>query len=163
MNTTPGISLLIMGWSEPQGFGNEFIECVETIRLRLKEILIQSQQQLNFQRLNSRFTAILHTIPHALVFISNDGYSGWVNQKAAALLKLSNEGEQLPVTLSEAMTQLRNQATNLEDIYREAARLFQSPDNAISDWNWQLEATSLKVSCLPVKSPGVNGRLWIFE
>ncbi|MFY0255034.1 hypothetical protein ACDQ55_13885 [Chitinophaga sp. 30R24] len=163
VNTTPNSSVLILGWSEPQLFTPEFLECIETIRLRLKEILLQSQQQVYFQRVAIRFAAILHTIPHALVFINNDGFSGWVNQEGATLLGLSGPGEQLPAILSDAMTQLRNRALNVEDIYKQAVQLFSSPENSISDWTWELEHTTLKVSCLPVSTQQISGRLWIFE
>lgn len=163
VNTTPNNSLMILGWSAPQTFTPEFQECIETISLRLKEILLQSEQQLYFQRIAARFSAILHTIPHAMVFINNDGFSGWINQEGATLLGLSGPGEQLPAILSDAMTQLRNSATNSEDIYREAVRLFSSPENSITNWSWQLENKTLKVSCFPVNTQQVNGRLWIFE
>jgi len=163
INTTPNNSLLILGWSSPQEFDSEFLECIETIRLRLKEILLQSQQQLYFQRVAIRFAAILHTIPYALVFINNDGFSGWINQEGATLLGLSGPGEQLPAILSDAMMQLRNKATNVADIYKEAVLLFSSPENSISNWIWQMEHKALKVSCLPVTTQQISGRLWIFE
>jgi hypothetical protein len=163
INTTPNNSLLVLGWSSPQQFDSDFLECIETIRLRLKEILLQSQQQLYFQRVAIRFAAILHTIPYALVFINNDGFSGWINQEGATLLGLSGPGEQLPAILSDAMMQLRNKALNIDDIYKEAVLLFSSPENSISNWNWQMEHKVLKVSCLPVTTQQISGRLWIFE
>ncbi|TWF41463.1 hypothetical protein FHW36_103267 [Chitinophaga polysaccharea] len=163
VNTTPNNSLMILGWSAPQTFMPEFQECIETISLRLKEILLQSEQQLYFQRIAARFSAILHTIPHAMVFINNDGFSGWINQEGATLLGLSGPGEQLPAILSDAMTQLRNSATNSEDIYREAVQLFSSPENSITNWRWQMENKTLKVSCFPVNTQQISGRLWIFE
>ncbi|SEW41078.1 hypothetical protein [Chitinophaga arvensicola] len=163
VNTTPNNSLLVLGWSEPPSFEPDFVECIETIRLRLKEILLQSQQQLYFQRVAIRFAAILHTIPHALVFINNDGFSGWVNQEGATLLGLSGPGEQLPAVLSDAMMQLRNKALNTEEIYKKAVHLFSSPENALTNWTWQLENSTLSVSCLPVTTQQISGRLWIFE
>ncbi|PSL46204.1 hypothetical protein CLV51_103180 [Chitinophaga niastensis] len=166
VDTTPNNSIIILGWSKPQTFESDFLECIETVRLRLKEILLQSQQLLYFQRVAVRFAAILHSIPHALVFINNDGFSGWVNQEAATLLNLSGPGEQLPAVLSDAMTQLRNKAINTEEIYTEAMHLFSSPENAISNWIWKLEtpiSKTVKVSCIPVTTQQVSGRLWIFE
>ncbi|HEY9262371.1 hypothetical protein [Chitinophaga sp.] len=163
INTTPNNSLLILGWSSPQQFDNDFLECIETVRLRLKEILTQSQQQLYFQRIAIRFAAILHTFPYALVFINNDGFSGWANQEGATLLGLSGPGEQLPAVLSDAMTQLRNKALNIDDIYKEAVILFSSPENSITDWVWKMEHKVLKVSCLPVTTQQISGRLWVFE
>ncbi|NSL87532.1 hypothetical protein [Chitinophaga solisilvae] len=166
VNTEPHNSVIILGWSEPQEFSQPFQECTETIRLRLKEILTQSQQQLYFQGIAMRFAAVLHTLPHAVIFINNDGFSGWVNQQAADLLQLSGPGEQLPAILSDAMTQLRNKTTNTEEIYNTAIHLFSSPDKSITGWEWQMAAPAAKtyrVSCLPVTSQQVNGRLWIFE
>ncbi|HEY8954551.1 hypothetical protein [Chitinophaga sp.] len=163
VNTSPNNSLLILGWSESPSFDAGFLDCMETIRLRLKEILVQSQQQIYFQRVAIRFAAILHTIPHALVFINNDGFSGWVNQEGATLLGLSGPGEQLPAVLSDAMMQLRNKAANIAAIDKEAMQLFSSPENSIRNWTWELEHNTLLVSCLPVSTQQVSGRLWIFE
>ncbi|SKC97170.1 hypothetical protein SAMN05660461_0863 [Chitinophaga ginsengisegetis] len=163
VDTSPNNSLLVLGWSEPASFEPGFLECIETIRLRLKEILVQSQQQIYFQRVAIRFAAILHTIPHALVFINNDGVSGWVNQEGANLLGLSGPGEQLPAILSDAMTQLRNKALNITTIEKAAVPLFSSPENSISNWSWQMENKLLLVSCLPVTTQQICGRLWIFE
>ncbi|RAJ82059.1 hypothetical protein CLV59_104284 [Chitinophaga dinghuensis] len=164
--TEPTNSIILMGWSEPMTFNNSFQECVETIRLRLKEILTYSQQQQHFQKVASRYAAIMHTIPHALIFINNDGFSGWVNQPAAELLHLSGPGEQLPAILSDAMLQLRSKTTNAAEIYQEAMRLFSSQQNSITSWEWKFaspEEMSYNVTCLPVLSQQVSGRLWIFE
>lgn len=163
VNTSPDNSLLILGWSEPPSFDAGFMECIETIRLRLKEILVHSRQQIYFQQVAIRFAAILHAIPHALVFINNDGLSGWVNQEGAALLGLSGPGEQLPAVLSDAIMQLRNKATNIVDINRKVMQLFSSPENSIRNWSWELAHNTLLVSCLPVTTQQVSGRLWIFE
>ncbi|RBL91634.1 hypothetical protein [Chitinophaga flava] len=166
INTEPHNSLLILGWTTQQVFETAFQDCIETIRLRLKEILTHTQQQLYFQGIAMRFAAILHCLPHAVIFINNDGFSGWVNQKAADILELSGPGEQLPAILSDAMTQLRNRAVNTDDIYNTAIELFASPENAISNWEWKLEGAdprTYRVSCLPVTSQRINGRLWIFE
>ncbi|WP_143308816.1 hypothetical protein [Chitinophaga vietnamensis] len=165
-STTPDISVILLGWHAMQTFDDAFTACVETIRLRMKELRLQSQQQSYLRKLSQRFAAIMHTIPHALVFIDNDGFSGWVNQQGAQLLKLPGPGEQLPVILSDALTQLRNRTTNTQDIYKEAIRLFASPDNEIRNWIWQFddpENKTCKVSCLPVNTQQISGRLWIFE
>lgn len=163
VNTGPDNSLLILGWNEPPSFDAGFMECIETIRLRLKEILAHSRQQVYFQQVAIRFAAILHSIPHALVFINNDGFSGWVNQEGATLLALSGPGEQLPAVLSDAMMQLRNKAINIVYINRKVMQLFSSPENSIRNWSWELEHQTLQVACLPVTTQQVSGRLWIFE
>lgn len=166
VNIEPHNSMLVLAWSDPQEFEQGFQDCIETIRLRLKEILSQTQERLYFQGVAIRFAAILHSLPHAVVFINSDGYAGWVNQKAADILELAGPGEQLPAILSDAMTHLRNKAVNTEDLYNTSIQLFASPENAITGWEWKLEGTAPKtyrVSCLPVASQRINGRLWIFE
>ncbi|MFB6457375.1 hypothetical protein ACE38W_19025 [Chitinophaga sp. Hz27] len=166
LHTEPASSLILLGWSEPMSFNNSFQECMETIRLRLKEIITYTQQHVHFQRVAARFSAIMHTIPHALIFINNDGYTGWVNNSAAELLNLSGPGEQLPAILSDAMMQLRNKTSNASEIYQEAMRLFSSPNKAITDWEWKFPApadTTYLVQCLPVSTQQISGRLWIFE
>ncbi|SHL57079.1 hypothetical protein SAMN05444266_1047 [Chitinophaga jiangningensis] len=166
LHTEPANSMILLGWSEPVEMTAAFQECIETMRIRLKEIITHSQQHSHFQRVAARFSAIMHAMPHAIIFINNDGYSGWVNQPAAELLELSGAGEQLPAILSDAMMQLRSRATNAEEIYQEAMQLFSSPANVITNWEWKFDYPTEKkynVICMPVSSQQVSGRLWIFE
>lgn len=157
----PGVNaLLLFGWSEPNTFDNSAKECLEIIRGRFKEILQQSHTQRLVNTTMSRFTAIMHTIPQALVFIGNDGHSGWVNAAAANLLQLNESGEQPPHVLSAVMGQLINSAENKEIIHKEALQLFISPDNKMKDMKWEIPGNTLSVSCMPVES---IGRLWEFK
>ncbi|HVI48391.1 MAG TPA: hypothetical protein VM802_26210 [Chitinophaga sp.] len=163
LNVEPGNSLIVLGWSNPQTFEAPQREFVETIRLRLKEILLQTQQQLYFQGVAMRFAAMLHTMPHAVIFTNNDGHSGWVNQRAADMLHLTGPGEQLPSILSDALTSFRSRALNEQDIYTESIRLFTTADDSIANWEWQMPEKVIRVSSLPVITQQINGRLWIFE
>jgi len=95
-----------------------------------------------------------------MVFIGNDGKSGWVNTKGMALLQLEKEGEQPLYLLSEAMGKLISSAANKEDINREAVKLFASARGSLKDMIWELPQQHLLVSCLPVEG---SGKLWLFR
>lgn len=153
-------ALILFGWSEPQQFDAAARECLEIIRNRFKEILQQSHTHKMVHTTVSRFTAIMHTIPQALVFIGNDGHSGWINIAAANLLQLDRSGEQPPHILSAVMGQLINSAVNKEVINKEALQLFASPVNKMKDMLWEIPGKELLVSCMPVD--GI-GRLWEFK
>lgn len=157
----PGVEALILfGWSEPQSFDTGARECLEIIRGRFKEILQQSHTRQLVNTNMSRFTAIMHTMPQAIVFIGNDGHSGWVNAAAATLLQLNEPGEQPPHVLSAVMGHLINSAENKEAIHKEALQLFISPENQMKGMRWEIPGNALLVSCMPVD--GI-GRLWEFR
>lgn len=153
-------ALILFGWSEPQQFDAAARECLEIIRNRFKEILQQSHTHRLVHTTLSRFTSIMHSIPQALVFIGNDGHSGWINIAAAELLQLEACGEQPPHVLSAVMGQLINSAINKDVINKEALQLFASPQNKLKDMLWEIPGRELLVSCMPVD--GI-GRLWEFR
>lgn len=153
-------AVILFGWSEPQQFDAAARECLHIIGSRFKEILQQSHTHKLVHTSLSRYTAIMHAIPQALVFIGNDGHSGWVNVAAADLLELNSSGEQPPHVLSTVMGQLINSADNKEMINKEALQLFASPQNILKDMLWQIPGRELLVSCTPVD--GI-GRLWEFK
>ena len=152
--------VILFGWSEPQIFDAPARESLEIIQGRLREILQQSYTQRVLSGTMLRFTAIMHAMPQAIVFIGNDGHSGWVNAAAASLLQLERSGEQPPHVLSAVMGQLINSAENKEHINNEALQLFMSPDNQMKDMRWEIPGNTLSVSCMPVD--GIR-RLWEFN
>ncbi|RFS26413.1 hypothetical protein DVR12_01090 [Chitinophaga silvatica] len=162
LNSMSTESVLLIGWESGQDFNSDFKDCIETIKIRLKETKEQTRQLTYFQKIAIRYSAILHHIPHALVFVNSDGFTGWVNDEAAALLRLASPGDQLPAILSDAMTQLRDRAINREEIYKKAIRLF-SYMETVTNWEWQMEDRNLLVSCIPIDMQQLSGRLWIFE
>jgi hypothetical protein len=162
LNSMTTESVLLLGWENPQHFNADFRECADTIKARLKEVMDQARQLAYFQRIAIKYSAILHHIYNPLVFVNSDGYNGWVNQEGASLLKLPSPGDQLPAVLSDAMTQLRDDATNKEDIYRKAVQLFSNMET-IYNWKWEFDDKTLVVSCMPVQLQQLSGRLWIFE
>jgi hypothetical protein len=153
-------ALILLGWSEPQQFDASFRECIGIIRSRLKEILWQVHIQQSYTATIHRFSGILTTLPQAIVFIGNDGKTGWVNTKGKTLLAIDNEGEQPLHIISAAMSKLISSAANKDAINREALKLFTTADGSLTDMVWELSQQHLLVSCLPVQS---NGKLWLFR
>lgn len=153
-------ALILLGWSEPQHFDASFRECIEIIRSRLKEILWQVNIQQSYHSTVQRYAGMLETVPEAMIFIGNDGKSGWVNSKGKTLLHLENEGEQPLHLLSAAMGKLISSAANKDDINREALKLFTTADGSLKGMIWELPEQPLLVSCLPVQA---EGKLWLFR
>ncbi|MES2648009.1 MAG: response regulator [Bacteroidota bacterium] len=166
LNELNNNSLLLIGWNQPQHWNDSFTEFISTVTLRMNELLWQSTIQFNYENVFSRFTAILQTISQAVIFIDNSGLMGWVNPKAASLLDLKSSGEIAPAVLAASMAQLRNRTTNSKEINIKAAQLFMTPDGAIKDWTWHFPEPGniiLNVSCAPIISEHLKGRLWMFE
>jgi hypothetical protein len=160
--------VVILGWQEPQSFGDFFQEFTLLVQNRLQEILDQCCAEQHLQQRTVHMLAILRTLPYSLVFISDDGSgTGWVNKRAAALLQLKEFGIQQPEVLAAAMAQLRNNALNKEALNKEAMQLFSSPAATLENWIWQLVQPSpvtLNVACLPmIEQDVIKGRLWIFR
>lgn len=162
INTMTIDGVLLIGWEQPMTFNDDFKVCMETISVRLREILEQTRQLNYFRKIAVRYGAILHRVPHALVFINNDGRSGWINEEAAQLLHLATPGDQLTAVISDAMTHLRERALNKEEIYKKAIEVFSKVD-VTRDWEWHFPDETLLVSYLPVQMPQISGRLWVFE
>jgi hypothetical protein len=160
------LRVILLGWSNPQPFDESFRVFVSMIKSRINSILEQSISQAHLHKQQERFTAILHTIPQAIVFIDNSGFAGWVNEKAASLLELDKAGEHSPSALSAAMSALRAKLINKEEVYRQAAGIFNDPDVVPDNWIWEIGGAvtmRYKVSSLPLNSRQLNGSLWMFE
>lgn len=159
-------ALLILGWSEPQQFGADFSVAALSIKTALENALTQHSKTEGLERSNAYLSAILEAMSQAVVFIDDNGYSGWLNKPAARLLKLSLSGEMPPSDFAGAMAQWRNTATNVADINREAAQYFATPGYVIKDWLWHFdtpEKATYRVSCMPLKTAMFTGRLWVFD
>ncbi len=159
-------ALLLYCWKTPQQFDDAFNQFAEIAKLRMNEMLWQSNTKLSLENVYARFNAILHTVPESVVFIDNGGQKGWINPQAAKLLHLPKSGGQHPTILSAAMAKLRNNTLNSGEINKEAAKLFGTNGGAIKDWIWHLgepEKHILNVSCTPIISNSLKGMLWVFE
>lgn len=166
LKTNDRLSVLVLGWSEPQTFDASFTEGTTLIKSTLERALVQSSRTDALELSNAYFTAILETLPQAVIFIDDNGYSGWLNKQAARLLKLPMSGEMSPGAFADALATWRNSAENIEDINRRAAQLFASPGNGIKDWVWQFGGENpvhYSVSCMPVNHEQFTGKLWVFH
>jgi signal transduction histidine kinase/CheY-like chemotaxis protein len=144
---------------------DEFRQFIEYAWTGLKETTMLIQDHYAVEELSTRFNAILSTIPESIVFVDDMGKRGWVNQPAAALLGVE-KGNNTPLVIATAMQQLRSSAANHEDIAREGTRLFATPNQTIRNWQWLFGdpmAKVLNVSCVPLISTNIKGRLWVFE
>ncbi len=130
----------------------------------LKGMTMLVQTYYSFEHLSARYNAILSAVDEAILFVDNSGQDGWVNNAAAALLNIS-PGPNASLVISRAMQQWRMTAVNARDIEKEAARLFQKPQGTIKEWKWIFGdpvSKVLDVSCVPVVSENIKGRLWVF-
>lgn len=142
-----------------------FMEFLTHAWAGLKETVNLVRFYYEIEEISTRFNAIMATIPQGVVFIDDSGRHAWVNSKAADLLNVQQEQNE-PVVIAAAMTQLRNSAVNQEEIMREGAKLFSSPDQSIRDWKWIFGNpvnSVLSVSCTPMASQNIKGRLWVFN
>lgn len=141
------------------------LKFLEYASVGLKETASILQNYLLIEELSTRFNAILETIPQGIVFVDEVGKSGWINPQAAEILQLPKENNK-PVDIAEAMQQLRNTATNRDEIIQEGIRLFSAPDQKILHWKWFFNkpvSTVYNVSCVPTVSANLKGRLWVFD
>jgi Signal transduction histidine kinase len=130
----------------------------------LKGMTMLVQTYYSFEHLSARYNAILSAIDEAILFVDNSGQDGWVNNAAAALLHI-RPGPNASLVISRAMQQWRMTAVNAREIEQEAARLFQKPDGIVKEWKWIFGdpvSKVLDVSCVPVVSENIKGRLWVF-
>jgi len=130
----------------------------------LKGMTMLVQTYYSFEHLSARYNAILSAVDEAILFVDNSGQDGWVNNAAAALLHIS-PGPNASLVISRAMQQWRMTAVNAREIEQEAARLFQKPHGTIKEWKWIFGdpvSKVLDVSCVPVVSDNIKGRLWVF-
>ncbi|GGH56668.1 PAS domain-containing protein [Filimonas zeae] len=166
LNINDRASMLVLGWSEPQVFDASFTEAAVLIRKTLESALTHTSRTDALELSNTYFTAILEAMPQAVIFIDDNGRSGWLNKQAARLLKLPMSGEMAPGAFAGAMADWRNSAANVDDINAKAAQFFSSPGNVIKDWIWQFGGDTpaqYSVSCTPVKHDQFTGKLWVFH
>jgi signal transduction histidine kinase/DNA-binding response OmpR family regulator len=157
--------LIVMTWEDGFEFTEEVVEFLNCCQTKINETAELSYTHYSLEELKVRFNAILQTVPQAVVFIDDSGKNSWVNDKAAKLFKIEN-GTNAPAALSAAMQNLRNSASNKEEIFRVGMELFNSKDKKIDNWKWiftEPELLVLNVCCTPTVSEHVSGMLWTFD
>lgn len=143
---------------------SSFDEFLNSAWIALKDIVNLVQAYLSIEKYTIRFDAILSTIPQGLIFVDDIGKTGWVNEPASEILSIQ-KGNVSSVAIATAMKQLRTAAINQDEINEKAAVYFSAPDKSIRDWEWVYGSPVnmvLNVSCTPVSSEHIRGRLWAF-
>ncbi|XZF14195.1 hypothetical protein ACTHGU_20645 [Chitinophagaceae bacterium MMS25-I14] len=155
--------LIMLGWSAPQEFDESFQLFAELVKSHLDKTIQQSVAVQMLGLDSTLHTALLETMPQAVIYIDDEGLGGWINTNAATLLQLPQAGRQDPAPLSAAMAALRSRLINADEVNRKSALLFTNPDTTLTDWLWQLNTGNYTVSVHSVNTAAVKGRLWIFE
>ncbi len=131
----------------------------------LSTILRFHYTNFRLEKLQTRYSAILQTIPQGVVFVDASGEQGWINSVAAQQLSLT-EGAQEATAIADGMAKLRSRAANPEEIAAKAADFFSKPDAKIRDWEWVFSEPNcqvLNLSSTPTLLRDVPGRLWLLN
>jgi signal transduction histidine kinase/ActR/RegA family two-component response regulator len=138
---------------------------LEHASLGLRSVVMLIQNYYSIDQLTTRFNSILETIPQGVLFVDEVGKRGWVNVRAAELLRI-NPYENEPRIISEAMHTLRSKAKNAETILEQSRSFFENGRQVVRNWEWIFTKPSimvLSVSSTPtISQSGGNGRLWVF-
>ena len=159
----PGAIVLI--WYRPYRVSAYFQNFTESVLGGLSTILRFHYTNFRLEKLQTRYSAILQTIPQGVVFVDASGEQGWINSVAAQLFGLT-EGAQEAAAIADAMAKLRSRAANPEEIAAKAADFFSKPDAKIRDWEWVFSEPNcqvLNLSSTPTLVRDVPGRLWLIN
>jgi signal transduction histidine kinase/DNA-binding response OmpR family regulator len=156
---------LVVGWKEKPEDDEGLERFMIVVQLGMNEMMQRMSAYFEIEELSTRFNAILETIPEAIVYVDDSGKSTWVNAIGGELLGLK-PGSHEPLVVAKSMQELRSRAVNQEAINAKGTELFSKPDQVIYDWHWifgdPLESV-LSVSCKPISSANIKGRLWVFS
>ncbi|MGZ5243749.1 MAG: response regulator [Bacteroidia bacterium] len=158
-------SCYVLCWKKQQAFTDDLRRFIDTISFRLQELSQITKAYEMLDTLRTRYVAIWDTVDQGLLFVDDSGAMGWVNQHAATLLNLP-EGEVDPSRIAEAMAQLRQHASNADEINKTGAAFYQSQSKEIKDWTWLFGDPVqhvLSVSSTPTLQGQIRGRLWMFD
>ena len=115
-----------------------------------------------------RLSAIMATLPQAIVLVDDDGGPALVNDPAALLLGVS-AGEVPAAALREGFQRLLAHADPAQGIVAAAERIIASRRD-VGDWLWELvgeldgtRPRSFRVTTVALSGERVNGRLWVFD
>jgi PAS domain S-box-containing protein len=159
-----GAILLI--WDRRTHISSHQQQLIDSLLGGLRTLLWVSDTTFRFEKLESRYSSILETIPQGVVFLEESGEQGWLNQTAAEQLGL-DPGAVEPHTLAQAMAKLRMSADNQAEIAAQSAQFFSKPLGEIRDWLWvftQPQPLVLSLSSTPIRRVrNIAGRLWLVD
>ena len=134
--------------------------------------VLASSSALSDDRPLIRLSAIMATLPQAIVLVDDDGGPALVNDPAAALLGVS-VGEVPAADLREGFQRLLAQVDPAQNIPAAAERIIASQRD-VGDWLWELDGAqgdvlekkrprSFRVTTVALSGERVSGRLWVFD
>jgi PAS domain S-box-containing protein len=156
---------IVLLWHHRTPFHPHLRQFLERLRNGLQTLLRFVDANQRFDQLQSRYAAILETLHQGVVFVEASGEQGWINRVAAGQLGLP-AGALPPATIAQAMSRLRKQASNREELEERAALLFTTPQVELRDWLWTFavpEERVLSISTIPTHMKDVPGRLWLLD
>ncbi|MBD3884076.1 GAF domain-containing protein [Phormidium tenue FACHB-886] len=166
---------ILLGWRQATHWSEPLKQFVESLGSGLSNLLRFQDVTLSLEKLQARFVAMLETVPQGVVFVDESGELGWVNQTAAVQLGLSSGelsenglargGAVEPMAIAQAMTALRKNADNAQELAAQAAQFFSQPQIEIRDWQWCFSQPTkvLSLSSTPIQLRSVPGRLWVID
>ncbi|MFW6358203.1 MAG: putative bifunctional diguanylate cyclase/phosphodiesterase [Chroococcales cyanobacterium] len=158
-----GAVLLI--WQKHIVFSANLKSLMQSLLGELSILLGFRDTTVDLERVKSRLSAILETIPQGIIFVDESGEQGWVNQAAAQHLDLLPEFVE-PMAIAQAMAKLRMRADNCELLTEQGTTFFSQPNQEIRNWKWIFTNPTpkvLSISSTPTRMRNVPGRLWVLE
>lgn len=156
---------LILRVSEQLAQNEHYLGLLEIIRQELIEAIRIHQEWTHLDQWQTRSTAVLETIPQAVIFIDNSGKTSWINASGARMLGIEKDVNR-PMVIASAMQKLRSAANNADEILATGTELFRTPNKGLYDWKWfygSPVSRVLNVTSVPVASKTNSGRLWVFD
>lgn len=162
------VTYLVLGWSDQQRFDAAFVGFAVLVQDRMRDLVLTHAYRKVTKGNIGLMSAVFHTMPQAVIYNDDNGYTSWINYSAAALLRQAMYGEQATHVVAAGMQELRSKASNREEIEERARRLITDPKAAIDCWLWRfndpdIKYTLLRVCTRLITSPANNGRLWVME
>ncbi len=155
---------LVLVRRDPAPFSADDQRALENV-LPLIHVLASLQRKTELTgALSARFDAIFQTLPHALVFVDDGGVEAWVNEAAAALLKLP-EGSHEPARVARSMAALWSRAEDRAALRSTALAVMSQRNAELRNARWSFEGPPrrvLSISSSPTNAQGHRGRLWLF-
>ncbi len=152
---------LIVGWHKPIDLSCLRLE--QSFQLMADKVMVNF---LSLQRiaLEQQYRFLFATVPQAIVRINEDDNSSWANHAATELLQLDPDNiYPTAAEVSVGMKRLCDAAINQDDINQRVTELAQNPNAEISNWVWAFPDRAFSVLSKPIRSPYINGRIWLFS
>lgn len=152
---------LVVGWHTQTDLTHLPLE--QSFQLMADKVMVNF---LSLQRiaLEQQYRFLFATVPQAIVRINEDDNSSWANHAATELLQLDPDNiYPTAAEVSMGMKQLCDLAINQDDINGRVAELAQNPNAELNNWVWAFPDRAFSVLSRPIRSPYLNGRIWLFS